>query len=697
MITRRTLIGAALLTPFSAWAAAPQADVYVSTRGRDAWSGRLAEPAADGTDGPVATLQQAKLRVAELRRQQPGRDGPLVVAVRGGIYHLDQPLKLGPEDSGTETSPTIYAAFGDERPVLSGGVRVTRWQVTPDGRWQTTLEDVRSGRWSFAQLFVDDQRRDRPRLPKRGYYHIAEQLGRGQFGFAGDEIRADWHNLGDVEVLPFHDWAASRMRIASVVPAEHRVVFKGPSWKVLAGGNRYLVDNVREALSEPGQWYLDRPLGQLTYLPKTGERPDDAVVIAPRLEQVLVLQGDLASKRWVEHVEFHGLSFAHTNWTSPLAGQIFPQAEIGLNAAIGAIGARHVVFERCAVRHAGGYGIAFGSGSRNNRLESCELVDLAGGGVKIGHAGVGTWDSIKRLPDDPELHVSHHVVRNCLIAHGGRLHPAGVGVWIGQSSHNTVEHNEIFDFYQTGISVGWTWGYGRSDAHHNDIAYNHVHAIGQGVMSDMGGIYTLGSQPGTVVHDNHVHDIQSFGYGGWGLYTDEGSTDIVMERNLVHDTKTGAFFQHYGKENRIRNNIFAFATQFQLEGTRPEPHVSFYFERNIVYWDNDSPLMGGCHSASVPCAINFKMDHNAYWNASGKPPLFPGNLRLGQWREQQDQDGHSLVADPLFADAKKRNFQLNTSSPALQIGFQLFDLTRAGRTEPAVLTRDLPRVPPGFP
>ena len=112
------------------------------------------------------------------------------------------------------------------------------------------------------------------------------------------------------------------------------------------------------------------------------------------------------------------------------------------------------------------------------------------------------------------------------------------------------------------------------------------------------------------MHDNHVHDTQSFSYGGRGLYTDEGSTDIVMERNLVHHTKTGGFFQHFGKENRIQNNIFAFGTQFQLEGTSPESHVSFHFERNIVFWDNNSPLLGGCHSASVPCEINFKLDHS---------------------------------------------------------------------------------------
>ncbi len=91
--------------------------------------------------------------------------------------------------------------------------------------------------------------------------------------------------------------------------------------------------------------------------------------------------------------------------------------------------------------------------------------------------------------------------------------------------------------------------------------------------------------------------------------------------------------------------------------------MSFHFERNIVFWDNNGPLLGGCHSASVPCEINFKLDHNVYWNAAGEPPVFPGNLNLDQWRER-DQDRHSLVADPLFADAKNGNFQLQPASPA---------------------------------
>lgn len=655
---------ALLLLAVPAFAAPP--DFVVAPDGKDEASG---SPAA-----PFASVARAQL-AARARRRETSK--PVVVQIRPGTYFLAAPLVFTSDDS-----ETTYQAASGKPVILSGGTRIDRWK-TDGGRWTANLPQVRSGAWNFAQLFVGEQRRTRPRLPKTGYFFAAsdvEPVGDGfdKLAFAGSDVKANWANLGDVEILGFQVWTMARMRIGSVDEAAHTAKFSAPipgkDWYRSVGrGKRFLVENVKEALGEPGEWYLDRPTGDLTYLPRPGETPDTTEVIAPRLETLVELNG-------AQNVIFRGLTFAHANWTTPPGGSADVQAEIGVGAAISGTNARHITLDKCTVTHVGGHAVRWGVGCKDNKVTNCALTDLGGGGVYVGATELKSGDEA----------ASGNVVENCLIAHGGRLHPAAIGIWIGHSDHNRVSHNDIRDFYYTGVSVGWSWGYGVSGAHHNEISNNRISQIGQGVLSDMGGIYTLGLSPGTVLKGNVVHDIVSFSYGGWGIYPDEGSTGELIENNLTYRTNDAGFHQHYGKENVVRNNIFALAKQALVRRTRAEDHLSFTFERNLVFSD-DVPILGSNWTGG-----GFQLDNNLYWNRGAQPITFDGKT-LAEW-QKAGHDTHSLVADPLFVAPNKGDFRLRPNSPASQIGFVPFDTSKAGRVgvkpDTSSAARAFPEPPP---
>ena len=143
------------------------------------------------------------------------------------------------------------------------------------------VPEAKAGNWHPDQLFVNDRRADRTRLPKQGYYSIKSaplgdkwQEGQDSFTFNDGEIKADWRNLSDVDVLAFTLWIEARMPIKSVDEAAHTVSLAKRSTFWLANdqdrahGARYCLENVFEALDTPGQWYLDRTEGKLYYYPR---------------------------------------------------------------------------------------------------------------------------------------------------------------------------------------------------------------------------------------------------------------------------------------------------------------------------------------------------------------------------------------------------------------------------------------------
>jgi parallel beta-helix repeat protein len=291
---------------------------------------------------------------------------------------------------------------------------------------------------------------------------------------------------------------------------------------------------------------------------------------------------------------------------------------------------------------------------------------LGAGGIKIGETQIRSDEAERTFGNE---------IGDCTIVDGGKMFHSAVGIWIGQSPNNRIIHNEIADFYYTGISIGWTWGYGNSLAGGNIVEFNHVHHIGKKsdgdgpILSDMGGIYTLGIQHGTVIRNNLWHDIAGLRYGGWGIYFDEGSTGIIAENNIVYNTTHGGFHQHYGRENIVRNNIFAYARDHQLQVSRPENHLRFRFIGNIVVGRTEQWLVGGID-------FNFEFDRNLYWREDGGPIKF-GNLSWEEWRAK-GMDKNSIIADPQFVAPEKFDFRLKPTSPAFKLGFKPFDLSKVG-------------------
>ena len=650
--------------------------VYVSPQGRD--SNSKQQPTVDvATRNTFTTIAKAKEAIAQLKTHPENRNRPIRVVLRGGTYFLTKPLIFRSEDSGSIAQPITYQSYPQEQAIISGGIKLTGWQqetVNNLKLWTVKLPAIAESSWQFQQLWVNGSRRYRSRYPNTDWLQIKKPVSRkgqpwseGNYSVSyrqGDLDNFTLKQLKGAELVVMNRWVASRLPIKNIDSSQQKIYFEKSSVFKLNPGDYYYLENSLDFLTTPGEWYLDRQAAKLYYLPLPKEDLTTAEVIAPVLNTLMVLRGNPQNNEYLSHLKFQNLTFAHTDWHLPprLAG--YNQNASEVPAAIRADGIQDCVWHRCDFVHLGNYALELRDDCQYNRIASCNFYDLGGGGIKIGNQYPQAAGKNSGSVTSHNFLVGNHLYE------GGKFFPSAVAIAIFKSHDNLIARNQIHDYYYTGITVMGTWGIEPTSAYQNRIEYNHIHHIGQPqnsdrpLFDDLGGIYILGAQPGTKVSHNTVHDIQALRYGGWGIYLDAGSSEILVEHNLVHHTSHGGFSQHYGKENLIRYNIFALGENFQLQRHRKDLEfakkhnfTSFYFVNNIVYWDSGKFISGVKEKAQSYAVFR----DNIYWHIDlDKDQLFLGGLTWSEW--QKGEPGSQAI-DPLFVAPQEGNFQLQPNSP----------------------------------
>jgi hypothetical protein len=593
-----------------------------------------------------------------------GSDSNNGLSWRSSFATLQHPIDLAGANPatihlrGTIRSSTVtnisgnagLTIIGEDRARLTTSLLIVGWKKDRFNNLDVWSASAPAG-LEPRELFTGRERKraDLTRLPKTGFLHFASvpgvqpqtpwNEGQNQAAFQAQDIPQMAHPE-DAEVVVHQLWVTSRLPIAQIDPARYlftftkKSVFRMNDSKSDQPANYYL-ENVAEELRHPGEWYWDRRSAKIYYVPRAGESLNDFTAEVPT--QCAVLEVQKSSDIEVRNVEFSGSEFRY-----PANSSGDGQAAITVPSAVEVSDCNHCAFISDSVIASATYGFEVVGASTGNHFSRCQVSDVGAGGIKIGHGTSGT------------------VLEDCEFTHLGRVYASAVGVWIGNSGHNVVSHCRIADCGYTGISVGWTWGYGKSDAIDNLIADNDIEDLGHGELSDMGGIYTLGISPGTVLRHNKISHVRCTYYGGWGIYFDEGTSNVLAEDNLVTDCQTGNFHQHYGANNLVQNNIFAFApTVAQVIRTRPEDHTSFTMERNVLVWDK-TPLFGGNLQGA-----GIVFDHNLLFKLDGSPapPPFSG--------------AGNIVAPPSFGRDKNPTRWL-TSASSKSLGILPFDTQQFG-------------------
>jgi len=495
-----------------------QAAFFVSTKGNDSWSGRLAAPNAAGTDGPFASLEKARdaMRAGDVD----------TTYVRGGTYRLDKTLTLDSHDDGHS-----FLAYGNETPVLSGGERVTGFTYEGKGLYSAKLAsanglDVSIGgvRQHAAQTGDFD-----PAEAATSGWHVLKANSTGasktSFNFSNGDIPS---GLKPHDGLVVQTFDTERLRddishVKSIDQYHHTVTLDDAASYALRTGGTYRVMNDASLIRDAGEFGWRASDGKLVVKPEhAASFQSDGVVVA-RL-------GTLIKSSNASNVSIEGLTFSDTRYDG---------AALSMQGGHGnSVGGNHFVNVGTAVSL---------DGTDNSRIAGNHMEQLGDTGVSMIHAADG-----------------NRIYANT-IKHIGQITKGGAGIGAVGSSNSMVSNNDITDAPRYGVSFK-EWDDGQLNRN-NTIQFNKIHHVGQET-ADGGGIEMLGRSAkdmGSVIRGNEVIDtggLATDGTGnwltdhkGWGISLDDLTSGVIVRDNFVKGFAWAGIYVHGGDNNLLENNF----------------------------------------------------------------------------------------------------------------------------------------------
>lgn len=552
-----------------------------------------------------------------------------------------------------------------------GGINFNAFALCTDAEWKPETTDIPTPGAEHSLIVVQAEKHDRHKCKEMTISTAGPKGRRDELPFGRGNVPTHWDLTGgQITVFPAWGWVGGVVQIGGVDRARNVITLTGQNAQQdIRLGNRYYIENVRAALDEPGEFFLDKAAREVLYMPD-GENMATAEVVVPVLDRLVHIGGDAEAGTWAEHIQFRGLQFRDSRYSIAVKSLYTPG-----DAAVWLDRARHCRFDECTFSQLGGYAVHMLNRTTACQVLACHIHDMGQGGVLC------TGLTADQATDC--------VVAGCHIHDLGRVYKHVAGVYITTGSGHRVSHCTITDVPRYAISFK---SYNGDAYSHNNIAeYNEMLRTNLET-NDTGAIETLGRDrkpSGNIIRYNLILDVVGMKHspeGGiltpyytWGIYLDDYSSGTHVYGNVVARTVRGGYHNHLGFDNIVENNIFVDGKLYQAEWNGRADMRRNIFRRNIVVFSDPEAVY--IRSGGWDPEVLTECNQNVVW--CGTQDLARTERKITpagtweQWRELGFAE-HSVVADPKFVDAANDNYRLTPDSPALKLGFEPIPFNKIG-------------------